>query len=114
MLVTLKIATAMICFMDTCYPALIGVDTLPGTYQLVLRRTVSEGYGGDVIKFRETEKIVYSIHRLWTLKPEQNREIRIKSSNVSDRVITNGCINVEPEVYEKIKDCCSNGTLVIE
>lgn len=114
MLVTLKLATAMLCFMDTCYPALIGVDTAPGTYQLILRKTMSEGYGGDVIKYRETDSIVYAIHRLWTANPEQHREERIKSPLVKDRVITKGCINIEPVVYEKLKDCCSNATLVIE
>lgn len=78
------------------------------------RITQSAGYGGDVIQFKETPTEVYAIHRTWTLRPEQHREQRIKSSNPKDRLITKGCINVEPVVYQELMDCCSNDKLLIE
>lgn len=112
MTVLVHLVAALICFQDNCYPILYGKSTPIGEFQLVLRLTESAGYGGDVIQFAETDNIVYAIHRLWLLKPEQKREVVIYSAFMS-HTITNGCINVEPKVYEKLKDCCSNDKLVI-
>lgn len=114
-MVTLFLAKALICFSGACYPALVGSDTIPGEYKLYKRYVLSEGYGGDVLQYRETDEIVYAIHRVWTLKPEQKRLERLKSNLPENRRgVTNGCINVDDEVYVKLLDCCSNGTLVIE
>lgn len=113
MTILVSLSTATICFAHMCYPALIGRDTPVGEYELNLRLTDTPGYGGDVLQFSEDLTGVYSIHRLWTLKPSQHREQRIKSSNPRDRVITNGCINLLPEVYENLRDCCSTEHLVI-
>ncbi len=114
-MVTVLLAKALICFSGTCYPALIGQNTLPGEYQLHQRYVLSEGYGGDVLQYRETNDVVYAIHRVWTLKPEQKRRERLESNSVSMRKnVTNGCINVSEEVYMKLLDCCSNETLVIK
>ena len=113
-MVIVSLAAATICFAGSCYPALIGNDTPVGQYELIQRYVETPGYGGDVIEFSEDTKNVYAIHRIWTLKPEQHREMRIKSSNPKDHVITKGCINVEPEVYQKLLDCCSNDVLIIK
>ena len=114
-MVTLFLAKALICFSGTCYPALVGSNTLPGEYPINKRYVLSEGYGGDVLQYRETDDMVYAIHRVWTLKPEQRRRERLQSdSPAMRRNVTNGCINVTEEVYEKLLDCCSNGTLVIK
>ena len=75
--------------------------------------TEQRGYGGDVLQFVEGKDRIMAIHRLWLLNPEQKREIRIHSRRVEDHFITNGCINIEPEVYEKLKNCCSGEPLVI-
>lgn len=79
-----------------------------------LRITKQPGYGGDVIQFYETDDAVYAIHRVWTLNPTQKRLERLKSSDPKERVITAGCINVEVDVYEKLKDCCTNKVLTIK
>jgi signal peptidase I len=113
-MVVAKLTLALLCFGNTpdeykCYPMLYGVDTpRQGTYQLNLRITQTPGYGGDVIQFKETDTEVYSIHRVWTLNNNQRRAERLLSSNVRDNVITNGCINIDPIVYDKLKKCCSN------
>lgn len=120
MSVLVNIALATICFTyqgtNECHPVLVGqkTPTPTGEYVLQQRLTSSPGYGGDVLQFLETETEVFAIHRVWLLNPKQNRAARLKSPNVKDRFITNGCINVEPEVYEKLKDCCSNSKLIIK
>ncbi|MBS5743009.1 MAG: murein L,D-transpeptidase, partial [Neisseria sp.] len=41
--------------------------------------------------------------RVWKLKPQERRMERIASPHVADRIITNGCINVQNNVYEKLR-----------
>lgn len=112
-MVFVKLLAATICFAGNCYPALIGYNTPIGTFHMELRSTPFPGYGGDIIVFAETERNAIAIHRLWLLKPEQKREKRIVSKRVEDHYITNGCINVEPDVYKKLIDCCINQDLFI-
>jgi len=112
-MVTVHIAAAIICFAEMCHPALVGNKTPTGEFPLVYGTTEDPGYGGSVLAFYEDETVVYAVHQLWLLKPEQKREKRIKSANPKDRVITAGCVNVSPEVYEKLVDCCSTDTMVI-
>ena len=112
-MVTVHLAAAIICFAELCHPALIGTKTPTGEFPLVYGTTDDPGYGGDVLAFYEDESVVYAIHRLWLLKPEQKREQRIKSKNPKDRLITSGCINLTTDVYKKLVDCCSEDTLVI-
>ncbi len=112
-MVLVDLTAATICFLGQCYPVLFGASTPVGHFQMTVRQVISPGYGGDVIQFTENETTVLAIHRLWVLNPNQHRDKRIKSSVIKDRIITNGCINVMPEVYEKLKDCCSNDELVI-
>ena len=116
--VTVSIALAMICFtprdVEKCAPILIGKHTPIGEYVLQQRLTESNGYGGDVLQFKEDENEVYAIHRLWLLNPKERRAERIKSPNPLQRIITNGCINVEPEIYKELVDCCSTQRLIIK
>lgn len=118
MSVIISIALATMCFTNSvgvseCHPVLIGNNTVPGSYNLVERRVLSPGYGGNVLKYRETETSIYSIHRTWLGKPSQRRLERLASPNPSYRVITEGCINVEPAVFDRLVDCCSNSQLEI-
>jgi hypothetical protein len=99
--------------MGECHPALVGHDTPVGQFQIVQRLTSQPGYGGDVLQFKETDNAWYAIHRVWTLSPKQKRVERLNSDNPKDRVITNGCVNVDPNVYERLKDCCSTDTVII-
>ena len=113
MAVLVTLATATICFLNQCHPILFGKATPVGEFQLQLRLTDSVGYGGDVIQFYEDDTSVMAIHRLWRLSPAQHRDERILSPNPKDHEISGGCINVEPEVYEQLKNCCSNDHLTI-
>jgi hypothetical protein len=112
--IVISLALATICFAGECHNALVGKDTPIGSFQLIQRFTEQPGYGGDVLQFTETSDSWYAIHRVYTLNPKQHREQRLKSSKISDRLITNGCINVDPVIYERLKDCCSNEEVVIK
>jgi len=77
-------------------------------------QTKQKGYGGDVLVFNDRGDSVDAIHRVYTLN-SQRRVERLQSGVTSQRRgITNGCINVMPDVYEKLIDCCSNATLVVK
>lgn len=120
MSVIVNLALATICFTyggtEECHPVLLGkaMTTPAGQYQIARRLTYEKGYGGDVLQFLETEKEVYAIHRVWTMIPAQKRIERLKSPNVKDRFISGGCINVDPEIFDKLVACCSNATLTIK
>lgn len=114
-MVVVDLTLATICFLGQCYPALVGPTTPKGEFALQQVRVVSPGYGGDVLKFQEDEKYITAIHRVWTLRPHQRRMARLNSSDASMRKsVTDGCINVMPDVYDKLVDCCSNTTLVVK
>ncbi|MDO4907946.1 murein L,D-transpeptidase [Neisseria sp.] len=88
---------------NRCYPVLIGKTTPRGKFDLTIVKTNHRGYGGDVMKFKDEGDFMFAVHRVWTLKPEERRMQRIASPRVKDRVMTNGCINVTDDVYEKLK-----------
>lgn len=103
MIVTVYLSAAMICFAGQCSNALVGVKTPQGNFPLVQVKTDQPGYGGDVLAFAQDRSGLYAIHRVWLLSPAQRRAQRLQSSRASDRVgITGGCINVAPEVYERL------------
>lgn len=112
--VVVDLTLATICFLSQCHPILFGKATPTGEFEMIQRLTADPGYGGDVIQFHETPTLAFSIHRTWNLKPEQKRDARYKSPNIKDRVISSGCINVEPAVYEQLVACCSNSKLTIK
>lgn len=120
MSVVVSLALATICFTfngaQECHPVLLGKNppTPKGEFTLIQRYTSDPGYGGDVLQFKETESQVWAIHRIWLLSPAQRRPERMKSKVVADHFISAGCINVEPEVYKQLVDCCSNDQLTIE
>lgn len=109
--VVVDIGAAIICFMSTCYPALVGTSTPTGEFQLTHYSTELKGYGGDLLVFQELDSSVFAIHRLLNI---QNRSERIKSQNPADHVITAGCINLDPTVYDLLVDCCSDSKVVIK
>lgn len=104
---------AVLCINKICYPALVSNETPTGEYILIQRLVSDPFYAGSVIQFKETDKLAYSIHRIWRGKPSEKRDERINSNNVQDRFITNGCINVTDEVYNKLLDCCQNEQIKI-
>lgn len=118
-MVVVSLALATVCFTfngaEQCHPALVGKDTPKGRFTLVQRLTADPGYGGDVLQFHETDKAVYALHRVWTLRPSERRAERLASSHLADRQsITGGCVNVSPEVYDALVRCCSNQSLIIQ
>lgn len=112
-MIVVNLALATICFLGQCHHALVGADTPTGTFQLRHYATNQPGYDGDVLVFKQTKNYAWAIHRVWLLDPAQHRNQRIKSDNPVFRHITFGCINVEPQVYEKLVSCCSTDTVKI-
>jgi len=104
---------ALICFAGSCHPMLYGKRTPIGDFDTIERRVMTPGYGGDVIQFHETDKEVFSIHRLWLLSPKQQRTERLESETPDDNEISDGCINLRDDVYEQLKDCCVGQSLII-
>jgi hypothetical protein len=97
------LASAMLCIGNQCYPALVGKDTPIGQYPLIRRYVQAKGYGGDVMQFAETPEGIMAIHRVWLGRPKERRLQRLASNDPSQRrAVTNGCINVMPEVYEAL------------
>lgn len=120
MSVLVSIALATICFTyqgtEECHPVLLGksIPTPIGEFDMRKRITKDPGYGGDVIQFHQNKDMVFAIHRVWLLSPEQRRIDRLKSNNIQDRFISAGCVNVMPEVYERLIDCCIDQKLTIK
>jgi len=114
-MVVVSLAAASICFAGACYPALVGANTPTGTFNLSHYATVEPGYGGDILAYQEDRRYVWAIHRVYTLVPQEKRLERLASDRPElRRTVTHGCINVMPEVYEKLVDCCRKDVLVIQ
>ena len=98
-------AKAELCFADDkqCHPVLIGKTTPKGTFPMTIMATKKSGYGGEVIGFKEERDFLFALHRVWLGKPSERRMERIASPLVADRIMTNGCINVTDNVYEKLR-----------
>lgn len=114
MSVTIFLGKALICFQMNCYPMLYGDATPVGTFQIQERRVLSPGYGGDVLQFHDAGDMIFSVHRTWLGSPNQKRVERLESETPTDNKISNGCINIAPEVYEALKDCCTGQSLTIQ
>ena len=113
-MIIVNILLATICFSGECYPVLVGNSTPIGKFKLEYKITEQIGYGGDVLEFYESDKKSYSIHRLYLMNRKQNREIRINSNDPNDRIITDGCVNVKHEVFDKLIDCCRDMEIEIK
>lgn len=114
-MITIFLTAALICFNSHCSPILIGHTTPIGKYALHHELTDEKGYGGDILAFAETEDhTVLAIHRIYTLGKNNHRLEQIQESSIHRRYVTHGCINVMPEVYQQLINCCSNDIVTIE
>ena len=93
---------AEICMESDCRPVLIGKATPRGEYPLQLAKTDEKGYGGDVLVFKQDDTGAYAVHRIWTQRPSEKRIERIQQ-DTARRIITNGCINVDDETYNQLR-----------
>jgi hypothetical protein len=106
--ITVDLAAALICFAGSCHPALVGNATPPGTYQIELRRVTPPAYRGDVMVFAEDARYLWAVHRTWP-----GREKLYLEPAEARRSVTKGCINVEPHVYEQLRECCNGERIEI-
>lgn len=107
-MIVVDVAAALICFAGACHPALVGKATPRGEFTLHHVATRLPGYGGDVLVFHEGPTIRMAIHRTW-----RGRE-RLYEAPASHRLVTNGCINVEPELYAAIVECCAGAKVIVK
>lgn len=68
-----------------------------------------------MLGFARDDSGIYAIHRVWTQKGRQERLWRLLHGQAHDRrFVTEGCVNVTPDVYEELVMCCSRLQLVVE
>lgn len=95
------LSSALICFHGQCYHILTGSKTPIGVFTVKHMLTEQRGYGGDVLVFYETDTSALAIHRVWLENPKEHRLQRLNSNDPNKRNhVTNGCINVSPQVYD--------------
>lgn len=111
--VTVFVAKALICFAGQCHPALVGHDTIPGTYDMSILYTQQRGYGGDVLMYDSDDRSWNAIHSTYTLDPRREREELYLNTSAAERTVTAGCVNVEPEIYQDLRDNYRNLPLII-
>ena len=63
-MVIVSLTMASICFMGSCYPALVGNNTPVGTFSLSQQQVLEPGYGGDVLVYQESSTSLWAIHRV--------------------------------------------------
>lgn len=112
--VTVFIARALICFANTCHPALVGDHTVPGTYEMSILYTDQPGYGGDVLMYDQDRRSWSAIHATYTLDSRRDREQLYYNTTPAERTVTAGCINVEPHIYEQLRDQYRRERLIIQ
>lgn len=113
MSVVIELGAALICFMGQCYPALVGDNTPTGEFRFTYYSTETPGFGGTILVFKEGEHEVWGVHKVINV-PGQNRKQRLLTGISDERKsITAGCVNVMPEVYYKLVECCSNSKVII-
>lgn len=100
--VVVSISKAQLCVNNYCENVLVGKDTPIGVFPLTYAETDEKGYQGNVLVFKKEQLKTYAVHRVWNEIPAQKRYTRLASSNVYDRIISAGCINVSNTLYEKL------------
>jgi len=104
--VVVSLSLATMCFLNQCYPVLVGDRTTEGVYTLERVRITAPGYGDDVLIYDPITKAVpRSIHRVYLGIPQQQRLERLRGPASVRRGVTNGCINAMPDVYEQLIAC---------
>lgn len=106
-MIVVDLAAALVCFAGACHPALVGIATPRGEFEVRHEATKLPGYGGDVLTFSETRAARFAIHRTW-----RGRE-KLYEAPAGNRVVTNGCINLQPAVYDLLVACCAGEKVVI-
>ncbi|RQH06618.1 LPD38 domain-containing protein [Paraburkholderia dinghuensis] len=72
----------------------------------------TKAYGDSIQSFSSTDRGTFAIHRVLTGRPE-NREARLASGNAAQRRITNGCINIPADTYNRLFDRRFSGKLYV-
>ena len=63
----------------------------------------------SVLEFLRAGEYAFSVHRTWP-----GRARLYSNASVYRRAVTNGCVNVQPEVYDRLLACCAGQVIRIE
>lgn len=108
-MVNVLLAQGLICFLGTCHPALVGERTPTGQFTLQVLPLDDPRFGGDVLVFApDGPRAVFAVHRA----PTVNRRELLRRPH--RRPVTAGCINVTDEVYDRLRNCCVEHTMLIQ
>lgn len=101
-MIEVVLATGLICFQGQCHAALVGADTPRGEFSMVVQRRHEPMFRGDVLVFKEDARSVWAIHRA------HNDKRRALLASGKRTGVTAGCVNVADDVYDSLRECCSN------
>lgn len=102
LIVSLALATA--CIGDTCFPVIVGRNTPVGQFSTYYAKTNQYGYSGEVLVFKETNTKIFAIHKPYSSPSRPNYRTNILlNGSVSERKISNGCINIPTDIFDKNK-----------
>lgn len=106
MILEVILSTTIACIQDDCVSVIVGKPKTPtpiGYYQTYYATTKQYGYDSELIVFKENSTKVWAIHKPYkTLHNKNYRELILKDIN-SNKFISNGCINVPSEFFDKYK-----------
>ena len=94
-MVVVDLSLAVICFAGSCFNAILGEATEPGTYRLNQRIVAEQIYKGDVLQYAENDTHWFAIHRVIG-KRDTNWPVERRRNTSA------GCINVDEEVYDQL------------
>ena len=108
-MIQLFLGKALLCIAHVgCYPVLVGNTTPVGEYTMEHVIVVNGGISENVLKITESgvNRIV-AIHR-----PPNATRVKLLEQQSTDK-ITNGCINVTPELFDYLVENYNNQTIKI-
>lgn len=112
--IVIYLTQAIFCIEDVCHNALVNLNTPTGEYWGVRMQTLEPGYDGNIIGFLESDEGTYAIHQTYLLNPVEERERRINSDKAKDRYITNGCVNIDRDLFYGIFDSLDDIKITIK
>lgn len=111
--IVVNVSDATICFDGQCHPALVGDNTKAGTYGLAVLHVAQPGYGPHVLMYDRDQTGWYAIHQTYQYGNVTSRHQLYYNSTPEQRTVTEGCVNVEPHIYDHLYEHYRNGQVVI-
>lgn len=108
----LSLSLATLCADQTCHPVLVGASTPVGEFTLTHYSVDVPGYGGDVLGFAVRNGRLLAVHRVLP-SPSDHRAGRLSARTSMRKDVTDGCVNVSPDVYDELVRTYEGSTLKV-